>query len=54
MSITHDFFKNVIFPSKIIAWNELNRKIKNSETIETLFKKSYHILGHLQIAHLIA
>ena len=38
INLKHDFFKNTFFPSTIIEWNKLDRKIKNSESIET-FKK---------------
>ena len=36
----HDFFMNTFFPSTIIEWNILVWKIKNSESIETFFKKN--------------
>ena len=38
INLKHDFFKNTFFPSTIIEWNKLDRKIKNSESIEA-FKK---------------
>ena len=37
INVKHDFFKNTFFPE----WNELDWKIKNSESIET-FKKRIH------------
>ena len=38
ITLKHDFFKNMFFPSTIIEWKKLDQKIKNSERIET-FKK---------------
>ena len=38
INVKHDFFKNTFFPSTIIVWNNLDWKIKNSQSIET-FKK---------------
>ena len=38
IKVKHDFFKNIFFPSAIIEWSKLDRKIKNSESIKT-FKK---------------
>ena len=39
----HDFFKNTFFPSVIMEWNKLDWEIKNSESIETFFKKNIFI-----------
>ena len=35
INVKHDIFNNIFFPSTIIEQNELDWKIKNSESIET-------------------
>ena len=37
INVKHNFFKNTFFPSKIIEWNKLDWKIKNSENIENFW-----------------
>ena len=46
--VRHDSLKNVFFPSTVIEWNKIDKKIQESESL-SIFKKAFKIFyGHLK------